>query len=142
MMACGCHGNMINMETVTSTMAIKLYSMRYSILALCPGLPRFRSSVWVQYNIQKQKSSEKQGRPGNTYHVDARWTWGGGVPDYKYVCNKPEREVLIGQAKYMYRRSCECLGSCLAMQCLMMKSSTLFHVFEWGPLPYIHLAPT
>ena len=61
----------------------------------------------------------------------------GGVPDYKYVCNKPESE-------YMYSQSCERLGSCLAMQRLMMKSSTytLFHAFECEPLPYIHLAPT
>ena len=63
---------------------------------------------------------------------------GGAVPDYKYVHNKPESEFLTGQVEYS--RSCERLGSCLAMEHSMMKSSTLFHVFECGLLPsYIHL---
>ena len=48
------------------------------VLALFPGLPVFCSSVFVQYNTWKWKSAEKQGRPGNTYHVnDVRWTQGG-----------------------------------------------------------------
>ena len=39
--------------------------------------PVFCSSVYVQYNTQKQKSGEKHGRPGNTYHVnDIWWTRG------------------------------------------------------------------
>ena len=58
---------------------------------------------------------------------------GGAVPDYKYGRNKPESEFLTGQAEYS--RSCEHLGYCLATECSMMKSSTLFHVFECGPLP-------
>ena len=41
------------------------------------------------YNTQKQKGSEKWGRPGNTYYVsDVRWMRGrlkGAVPKYKYV---------------------------------------------------------
>ena len=47
----------------------------------------------------------KQGRPGNTYHVnDVRWTQGGrrgAVPDYKYGRNKPESEFHTGQAEYL-----------------------------------------
>ena len=58
---------------------------------------------------------------------------GGEVPNFKYGRNKPESEFLTGQAEYS--RSCECLGSCLAMERSMMKSSTLFHVFDGGPLP-------
>ena len=66
---------------------------------------------------------------------------GGAVPDYKYVRNKPESGFLTGQAEYS--RSCERLGSCLATERSMMKSSTLFHEFECGPLPpYVHLAST
>ena len=49
--------------------------------------------------------------------------------------NKPEGKFHTGQAKYMYLRSCEWLGSCLVTEHLMMKSSVLFHVFECGPLP-------
>ena len=66
---------------------------------------------------------------------------GGAVPNYKYKCNKPESEFLTGQVEYLW--SCERLGSCLAVEHSMMKSSTLFHVFECGPLPpYVHLAST
>ena len=66
---------------------------------------------------------------------------GGAVPDYKYVCNKPDRGFLTGQAEYS--RSCESLGSCLVTERSIMKSSTLFHEFEYGPLPpYVHLAST
>ena len=35
-------------------------------IASFPGLPFFCSSVCVQYNTQKQKSSEKRRRPGST----------------------------------------------------------------------------
>ena len=49
------------------------------------GLPCFCSSVCVQFNTWKRKSSKKtpkkQGRPGNTYDMndvnDVRWTRGG-----------------------------------------------------------------
>ena len=54
---------------------------------------------------------------------------GGVVPDYKYVRNKTESEFLTGQAEYS--RSCERL----AMERSMIKSSTLFYIFECGPLP-------
>ena len=49
------------------------------------------------------------------------------------VCNKPESEFLTGQVECL--QSCERLGSCLAVERLMIKSSTLFHRFECGPLP-------
>ena len=63
------------------------------------------------------------------------------MPDYKYVRNKPESGFLTGQAEYS--RSRERLGSCLASERSMMKSSTLFHEFECGPLPpYVHLTST
>jgi len=66
---------------------------------------------------------------------------GGVVPDYKYRRNKPESEFLTGQAEYSW--SCECLGSCLAVECSMMRSSMLFQVFECSLLlPYVHLAST
>ena len=101
-------------------------------LASFLGLPRFHSSVCIQYNTQKRKSSEKRRMPGNTYHVnDIRWTQGGLTT--KYGHNKPESEFLTGQAENS--RSCECLRSCLTIECSMMKSSTLFHVFECKPLP-------
>ena len=61
--------------------------------------------------------------------------------DYKYGHNKPESEFLTGQLEYSW--SYVRLGSCLAVERSMMKSSTLFHVFECRPLPpYVHLAPT
>ena len=75
-------------------------------IASFPGLPRFRSSVCVQYNARQRKSAKKKwGRPGNTYHVnDVRWTrggrGGGAVPDYKYGRNIPESDFLTGQAEY------------------------------------------
>ena len=63
------------------------------------------------------------------------------MPDYKYGRNKTESEFLTGQAEYSW--SYERLGSCLAVERSMMKSSMLFHVFECGPLPpYVHLAST
>ena len=44
------------------------------LVTLFPGLPYFCSSVCVQYKTQKQESGEKQGRSGNTYHMnDVRW---------------------------------------------------------------------
>ena len=47
------------------------------VLVSLPGLlPFFCSSVCIQYNIRKWKSSEKE--LGNTYHVnDVWWTQGG-----------------------------------------------------------------
>ena len=60
---------------------------------------------------------------------DVRWMRhgrrGGAVPDYKYGHNKPESEFLTVQAEHS--QSCECLESCLAIECSMMESSTLFH---------------
>ena len=50
---------------------------------------------------------------------------GGAVPDYKYMCNKPKSEFLTGLVEE-YSPSCERLGSCLATECLMRKSSMLF----------------
>ena len=44
-------------------------------VASFPGLPRFCSSVCVQYSTQKWKGFEKRGRPGNTYHMT--WMWDG-----------------------------------------------------------------
>ena len=48
------------------------------IIASFPGLPRFFVLRFALYNTRKRKSSEKRGRPGNTYHVnDVQWTRGG-----------------------------------------------------------------
>ena len=55
---------------------------------------------------------------------------GGAVPDYKYRCNISESDFLTGQVEYSL--PCEHLGSCLVIECLMMKFSTLF---DYGPLP-------
>ena len=99
-------------------------------VASFPGLPLFvLRFVFSIYNTRKRKSGVKIWKDGNTYHVnDVRWTQGGDrggtVPDYKYVCNKPESEFFTVQAEYS--RSCERLGSCLAMEHSKMKSSTLF----------------
>ena len=38
------------------------------------------------------------------------------MPNYKYMCNKPESEFVTRQAEYS--QSCEHLGSCLAMESL------------------------
>ena len=55
---------------------------------------------------------------------------GGQVPNYTRTSPvNPQSEFLTGQVEHS--RSCECLGSCLATECLI-KSSTLF---ECGPLP-------
>ena len=58
---------------------------------------------------------------------------GGTVPDYKYVRNKLKSEFLTGQVEYS--PSCERLGSCLATECLMRKSSmcTLFLNVDASP---------
>ena len=48
----------------------------------------------------------------------------GVVSDYKYVYNKSEGEFLTGQVEYS--QSCGCLGSCLAMEHSVRKSSMLF----------------
>ena len=58
---------------------------------------------------------------------------GGTVPDYKYMCNKPESEFLAGQVEYS---SCERLEFCLAMEC-SMKSSTLFECRHLPPMSTI-----
>ena len=45
-------------------------------IATFPGLPRFCSSVCIQYNTWKRRNGEKQERPGSIHHVnDVRWTW-------------------------------------------------------------------
>ena len=62
---------------------------------------------------------------------------GGTVPDYKYMHNKPESEVLAGQVEYS---SCERLEYCLAMEC-SMKSSTLFERRHLRPM-YTILRPS
>ena len=45
----------------------------------------------------------------NVTWSERRW----GVPDYKFVCNKPEDEFLTGEGRYS--RSHERLGSCLVL---------------------------
>ena len=43
-------------------------------ISLVPKPLLFCCSVCVHYNTRKQKSGEKRGRAGNTYHVnDVRW---------------------------------------------------------------------
>ena len=60
--------------------------------------------------------------------VDVGGVGGGGggeaVFNYKFICNKPKREFLTGEAKYCRPR--EHLGSGPSLECLMMKSNTLF----------------
>ena len=47
-------------------------------LASFPGLPCFRSSVSIDSNTRKWKSSEKWGRPERIHHMNnVRWTRGG-----------------------------------------------------------------
>ena len=64
---------------------------------------------------------------------------GDVVPDYKYMRNKPKSEFLTGKAEYS--PSCEYLGSWLATEHLMRKSSTLFLNVDPSPLrpPHVHL---
>ena len=62
-----------NPPQVIDTTTIQHYGCTHThILGSFPGLSHSCSSVCVQYNTQKQKSGEKQSRPGNTYHV--MWT--------------------------------------------------------------------
>ena len=72
-------------------MSFKLY---LKCVALFPGLPRFCSSVCIQNNIQKRKSGEKQGRPGNTYHMT--WTWGRCKATNLCTVNVREIEMVSG----------------------------------------------
>ena len=91
------------------------------MLTSFPGPPHFCSSVSVQYNTWKK--SKKQGSPGNTYHMT--WMQGGcrgAVPNYNYT------QVSYQTSRVL--RSCERMGSCLAIEGSMMKSSMLF---ECGP---------
>ena len=101
---------------------------------LSQAYPSFSLSVCIQYNTLQAEERKKRGRPGNTCHVnDVWWTQGGGrgggVPNYKFVCNKSQSKFLTGEIKYC--RSREHLGSRLSERS-MMKSSMLF---ECGPLP-------
>ena len=69
----------------------------------------------------------------------------GAVPDYKYVHNKPESEFLTGIVEYS--PSCEHLGSCLAVEHSLMKSSMLFNLpiyVNTDPYlpPCVHLTST
>ena len=81
--------------------------------------------------------------------MDVMWMWRGGVRwiqwgrdvdmgggDYKYVHNKPESEFLTGQAEHL--RSCEHLGSCLAMDGSMMKSSMYLNADSSPPMSTLH----
>ena len=70
-------------------------------------------------------------------HTLMSFCLGGGVvvPNYKYGCDKPENKFFTVQAEYS--QSCEHLGSCLAIECSMMKSSTNVDL----PL-YVHLMST
>ena len=72
------------------------------------------------------------------------WTLGAGgrrVPDYEYMCNKPDSEFFTGQAEYS--QSCECLGPGLAMECSMMKSSMLCYLNVYlSPSTLVYLTST
>ena len=54
------------------------------------------------------------------------------MPNFKSLRNKPKSKFLTGNVDYSLSR--ECLGSCLAMERSVMKSSMLF---ECEPLPYL-----
>ena len=124
------------------------------LVASFPGLPRFLFFGLRSVQYMEAKEHEKRGRPGNTYHMfDVRWTRGGHGGGRCLISStdaiRPESEFLTSQAEYLW--SCERLESCLAIELSMIKSSTLFHVFECGiaPVqlighrpPYVHLAST
>ena len=122
------------------------------VLALFLGLPRFRSSVYVlQFTLSMIHGSRRGLKNGEGLGTLIMWMTsigcgvdiyvGGAVSDYKYVRNKPKSEFLTGQVEYS--PSCERLGSCLATECLMRKSSmcTLFLNVDASPLrpPCVHL---
>jgi len=104
--------------------------------SLNPGPPPLL--FFSLYNAQKQKTNGEDMQTLLTWS-DIRWTWGGGgVPNYKNVDNKPERDCFTNQAEYS--QSCDHVGSRLVMEHSMMKSSTLF---KSRPLPlYVHLMST
>ena len=84
-------------------------------------------SVCVQYNTRKWKSTEKRGRPGNTYHmndvkwmVDATWMWRGvGWGWCPTTCPCTQQTSLL-PANQEYLVSWECLGSCQVTKHMMM----------------------
>ena len=101
---------------ITKCLPTKLESETCN-LALFPGLPHFCSLVCIQIIHGSRRVPKKV---------------------YKFVCNERQSEFLTGEVEYC--RSCERLGFWLLLECLMMKSSTLF---EFWPLsPCIHLVST
>ena len=69
-------GKLHHVETVQLNLRSEWKSFRRAqhsnALASFPGLPRFSSSVWVQYTEAEER--EKRGRPGLIHHVsDVRW---------------------------------------------------------------------
>ena len=118
----------------TSSVCLQLLLLQFTCtykLASFPGLPRFCSSVCVQYNTQKQKSGQVWGRPGNTYHT--MWNQCGHMKGSSRVqiCTiNLKASFFTSQAEFS--RWCEHLGFCLVTERSMMKSSMLF---KHGPLP-------
>ena len=67
-----------------------------------PGLSHFCFSICVQYIIHGSGRAAKNGeglRTLSVYHVIWKFGGGGGVLNYKFVCNKSESEFLTGQAE-------------------------------------------
>ena len=70
--------SLLSSHLVSLSWKLDMYTLGLppNLIALFPGLPCFCSYTCVQCNTRKQQ--QRQGRPGNTYHVnDMRWTQGG-----------------------------------------------------------------
>ena len=117
----------------------------HTLIASFPGLSRFVLSF--AFNIHGSRRAAKNGEGLGTLitWINVRWNWGGrrgAVPDYRYMCNKPESIFFDWSSGVLV--ICKHLGSCLVTEPSMMKSSVLFHVFECRPLPppFVHLGST
>ena len=74
------------MNTVLVCMADTQDSDRSSLVPRSSTF--YCSSVCIQCNTRKQKSSKQRGRPQNTYHVnEVWWTWGGHMGGGAHLTN-------------------------------------------------------
>ena len=93
-----CWGTQVRCKVLSQYITIAV-TCSSNLLALFPGLPPvlFFGSRLVQYTEaeQRQKKSRESLEALSCEE-------GGGMPDYKYICNKPKSNFLTGQVKYLW----------------------------------------
>lgn len=94
-----------------------VYFGHHWLLALFPNLPRFHSLFCVDNNIQKQKSYERQGRPGGVCLVN-------DVRSMQSVDVRGTSGEVLEPSQLDYELIQDLLNQL------------------WAPPPYIHLAST